>query len=154
MMAQSTMDKDYREVLKKRMKLSFAMIILGAITLILSILFSNGKYDYLSDFLSGIYTGLGSGLIAGGLVRLIKMKIILKDEKKLKQKKLVEQDERNQMIKQKSMYSAASVLIILAYLGLLVSGIFNLTVFFTLWVVTMVYLAVFFVMNVYYSKKF
>ncbi len=104
--------------------------------------------------INGIYTGVGSGLIVGGFIVLIKMKIILKDEKKLKQKKLEEQDERNQMIKQKAMYSSAYILIILTYLGLMVSGIFNLTVFFTLWVVTMVYLAVFIIMNLYYSKKF
>ena len=149
----ATTDKDYKKVLKKRMYLFYIMMALGTITLAISFIFSNGKYDYLPDFLSGFYTGIGAALITIGLIFIIKIKNILKDEKKLKEKRLEEQDERNQMITQKAIYSAAIILNILAYIGLMIAGIFNLVVFWTLWIVLVVFLATFVILQVYYSKK-
>ena len=129
------------------------MFVLGAITLAFCILFSTGKYAYLSDFLSGVYTGVGVGLIAASLGLIVKTKKLLKDEKKMKEKRIKEQDERNQMIGQKAMFSATVILMILAYIGLMVSGIFNLAVFWTLWIVIMIYMVTFMISSVYYSKR-
>jgi len=149
----ATTDKDYKEVLKKRISLLYIVVILGVTTIAISFIFSNGKYDYLPDFLSGFYTGIGAALITIGLIFIIKIKNILKDEKKLKEKRLEEQDERNQMITQKSIYSAAIILNILAYIGLMIAGIFNLVVFWTLWIVLVVFMVTFVILQVYYSKK-
>jgi len=152
-MSNATTDKDYKKVLKKRISLLCIMIILGVTTIAISFIFSNGKYDYLPDFLSGFYTGIGASLITIGLILIIKIKNILKDEKKLKEKRLEEQDERNQMITQKAMYSAAIILNILGYIGLMISGIFNLAIFWTLWTILILYMAIFAILHVYYSKK-
>lgn len=151
-LAVSTNDKDYRNVLKKRRNVLYVMMILGIVTLIFDFIFSVGKYAYLSDFLSGVYTGVGAGLIISSCILLVKNRMILKDENKLKQKKLEEQDERNQMIIQKAMYTSAIILMIFAYLGLMVAGIFNLAVFWTLWVVVIVFMLVFILLNMYYNK--
>ncbi|WP_346937883.1 hypothetical protein [uncultured Clostridium sp.] len=152
-MSNATTDKDYKEVLKKRISLLYIVIILGVATLAISFIFSTGKYDYLPDFLNGFYTGIGAALITIGLIFIIKIKKILKDEKKLKEKRLEEQDERNQMITQKAIYSAAIILNILAYIGLMIAGIFNLVVFWTLWIVIVVFMVTFVILQVYYSKK-
>lgn len=149
----ATTDKDYKKVLKKRIYLFYIMMALGTITLALSIIFSTGSYAYLSDFLSGVYSGVGSALIALSVIFIIKTRKILKDEIKLKQKRLEEQDERNQMITQKAIYSAAIILNILVYIGLMIAGIFNLVVFWTLWIVLVVFMLTFIILQVYYRKK-
>ncbi|HBL06883.1 MAG TPA: hypothetical protein DDZ33_08185 [Clostridium sp.] len=149
----ATTDKDYKKVLKKRISLLYIVIILGVATLAISFIFSVGKYNYLPDFLSGFYTGIGASLITIGLIFIIKIKKLLKDENKLKEKRLEEQDERNQLITQKSLYSAAIILNILAYIGLMISGIFNLAVFWTLWTVLIIFMVIFVILQVYYSKK-
>lgn len=154
MMSMSATEKDYREILKKRIYLFYTFILLGGITLILSYIFSNGKTAYLSPFLSGLYTGIGVGLFVCGIAFLIKTKKILKDEKKLKEKKLEEQDERNKTIAQKTMSTTGIVLLFSIYLGLIVSGIFNMIVFWTLWVLVMVYFIIFFICYIYYKNKF
>ena len=149
-MSQGITDKDYKEVLKKRVGLCYIIIILGFITLGLDVVF----FSYLSDFLSGVYVGIGAGLIGAGVVLLIKIKKVLKDEKKIKQKRLSEQDERNIMIKQKAAQSSTVVILVLAYLGLMVAGIFNLIVFWTLWVVVAVFMIVFVMFSFYYNRKY
>ncbi|GAA0772332.1 hypothetical protein GCM10008908_18370 [Clostridium subterminale] len=149
----ATTDKDYKKVLKKRFSLLYIVVILGVATIAISFIFSNGKYDYLPDFLNGFYTGIGAALITIGLIFIIKIKNILKDEKKLKEKRLEEQDERNQMITQKAIYSSAIILNILVYIGLMISGIFNLAIFWTLWIVLVVFMVTFVILQVYYSKK-
>lgn len=148
-----TTDKDYKKVLNKRISLLYIMISLGVITVALSFIFSNGKYNYLPDFLSGFYTGIGSALIAIGLVFIMKIKNILKNEKKLKEKRLEEQDERNQMILQRAMSLTAKAIIVIAYIGLLISGIFNLIVFYTLFVIILVYIVIFALSHMYYKTK-
>ncbi len=152
-MSLATTDKDYRITLKKRMYLYYTMILLGAVTLTLSTIFSTGDHAYLSSFLSGVYTGVGSALIAIGIVFIIKTKKILKDEAKIKQKRLAEQDERNQMIMQRAMYTSSVILIILAYIGLMIAGIFNLVVFWTLWIIIAVYMVIFLSFLIYFNKK-
>ncbi len=77
----ATTDKDYKKVLKKRISLLYIVIILGVATLAISFIFSVGKYNYLPDFLSGFYTGIGASLITIGLIFIIKIKKLLKDEK-------------------------------------------------------------------------
>jgi tellurite resistance protein TehA-like permease len=149
----ATTDKDYKKVLKKRIYLFYIMMALGTITLALSIIFSTGSHAYLSAFLSGVYSGVGSALIALSVIFIIKTRKILKDEIKLKQKRLEEQDERNQMITQKAIYSAAIILNILVYIGLMIAGIFNLVVFWTLWIVLVVFMLTFIILQVYYRKK-
>jgi uncharacterized membrane protein len=149
----ATTDKDYKNVLKKRMYLFYIMMALGTLAIALSIIFSTGNHAYLSDFLSGAYTGVGSALITLSVIFIIKTRKILKDERQLKQKRLEEQDERNQMITQKSIYSAAIILNILAYIGLMVAGIFSLVVFWTLWIVLIVFMVTFILLHIYYSKK-
>lgn len=152
-MAQVTSDRDYEKVLKKRMYIFYAYIILGIITDILAFKFSTGDTAYLSSFLSGVYSGTGTGLLVCGVIMLIRTKKILKDEVKLKEKRLQEQDERNRTIMQKSMYTAALILIFLVYLALLISGIFNLVVFWTLWIIAVVYMVIFVLLSFYYNKK-
>jgi len=152
-LALTTTDTDYKKVLRKRISLCYVILALGLITLVFTGLFSMGKYDYLPDFLSGFYTGIGFALISISLVTMFKIRNIMKDEKKLKEKKLKEQDERNQLIALKSLYSAGITLIIIAYIALLVSGIFNLVVFWTLFIVIQIYVIAFLIMKVYYSRK-
>lgn len=152
-MSNATTDKDYKEVLKKRIYLFSIMIILGITTLVFTFIFSTGSHAYLSSFLSGVYSGIGSASTILGIIFIIKTQKTLKNEKILKEKRLEEQDERNQMITQKAMYSSAIILAIIAYIGLMISGIFNMAVFWTLWSVLIIFMVTFIILQIYYSKK-
>lgn len=153
MMSASTAGKDYREVLKKRNYLFYAFIFLGILTMILSLVFSGGSHNYLSPFLSGLYMGIGTGLTLVGVLFLFKTRKILGDEKKLREKKLAEQDERNITIAQKTMSATGLLLLFVIYLGLIFSGIFSMTVFWTLWILVMVYFVIFVACYFYYKHK-
>jgi ABC-type transport system involved in multi-copper enzyme maturation permease subunit len=146
-------DEEFREVLKARIYLFLSMILLGVITMVLSIIFSNGKYAYLTPFTNGIYSGFGGAILVIGIIFMIRTKKVLRNEKRLKETRLWEQDERNKLISQKTRSATAIILIILLYVGIIVSGIFNMTVFWTLWTVIMLYFFIFILFFVYYNKK-
>jgi hypothetical protein len=152
-LSQATTDKEYKSILKRRLILIGIILILGIITIIFSFLFSFGEDPHLSDFLSGVYCGVGGAVTVGSIINIVKIIHILKDEKKIKLKRIEEQDERNQMIAQKAMNTGGNIVLIITYIGLLVSGIFNIVVFWTLWVVVMVSSAIFAILHLYYNKK-
>lgn len=112
-----------------------------------------GKSKYFSDFLSGVYCGVGAGTVAASILFLIKNKKVLTDGKKLREKRLQEQDERNRLISSKTVSTSSLILIALMYAGLMVSGIFSLTVFWTLWIVLVGFALLITVLYQYYSKK-
>ena len=151
--SQAPTDRDYTRVLKNRMKLFGAAAALGVLTDVLAVIFSTGNTAYLPSFLSGVYTGVGAGLIMISILMMLRTREILKDEKKVKEQRLKEQDERNQMIAQKSLYMAGIILIFGIYIALLISGIFNMAVFWTLFIVAMSYMVIFTAISVYYNKK-
>ncbi|BCN29140.1 hypothetical protein [Anaeromicropila herbilytica] len=152
-LSQVTNDKDYKVVLKKRIGFMYILLFLGLVTLLFGFLFSFGDKPHLSDFLSGVYAGVGTVLIVSAIGLIFRIKRTLKDEVKIKQERIKEQDERNQTIIQKSIYSAGIVSMILMYIALMIAGIFNIVVFWTLWVLVMGNAIVYSVMYLYYSKK-
>ena len=143
-------DEEYREKLRKRKKFTPVLIILGAAAIVVSMYLLQCKED--RDFVAGLYMGIGCGVLAVSIVWFLKIRSLLKDEKKLRVKRLKESDERNIQVTLKAHYTAGLLLILTGYTVLLVSGFFSMEVFWTVWVTIMLYFALFLAGRFIYEK--
>lgn len=147
-------DQEYRKVIKRRQNLCFIVMLIGITTAGFSFYFSNIKPSFLSDFFSGFYCGCGTGLVIGGILAYIKYRSLLKNEKRLHEKRLAENDERNQMISQKAFFMTSIIMIAILYTALLLSGLLSTILFQTLLSIVLLYFLIFLVTYIYYNKKF
>lgn len=146
-------DEEYRGILKGRIRLWILLGLVGMITLMVGIISGLGAVGHQSSFLSGLYTGIGFAFLAISIARIIRTKKILKDDSKIRQMRLKAQDERTILISQKALSMAAVVLLVAMYIGMLVMGFINLTVFWILWSMIMCFMAAYLLARVYYEKK-
>lgn len=75
-------DQEFAKLLKKRTGYFFILIALGIITILCSLYFSSGNHAYLSEYTQGLYCGIGTGLILGGILLIIKYVLHYKIQKK------------------------------------------------------------------------
>lgn len=146
-------DEEYKVVLKAKIKLYISMSLVGVITLVVAMLSIKGSTGHQSDFLSGVYTGTGSAILAVSIVRIIRTRGIVKNAAKIREKRLEAHDERNILVAQKAHFLSGSVVFILAYIGILSAGFFSMAVFWTLWAFVVIYLVLFLLIKIYYNKK-
>lgn len=144
-------DEEFREKLRQRKNFTPVMAILGMASIIVSIFLLRSDGD--RDFVAGLYMGLGCGIIAVSIIWLLKIRSLLKDEKKLRVKRLKESDERNIQVTLKAHYTAGVLLILTGYLIMLISGFFSMEVFWTVWALIMLYFFLFLIGKVIYEKR-
>ena len=146
-------DEEYRQVLKNRKWVIFALIAAGVASIGVSICLGLGLFGKEEDFLSGVYMGMGCGILAGGIVGLIKIGRLLRNEKSLRQKRLEEADERNIQVTQKAYYSAGICVMTVGYIVFLFAGFFSMEVFWTVWSLLILYCILYYVCRKIYDKK-
>lgn len=132
---------------KERIAVGIIFIVVGLISLMLAYLAGDRMLVmYLEpdthDFVPSFYTGIGCGWAAAGIVVLIKNIRYLKNEKLKKEREIYENDERNRMLGLRCWAYTGYVMLILFYIGILISGFINMTVLKTLLVVEVVYVVV------------
>lgn len=136
--------------IKNRIIYSVCLIVLGAISAVLG---AGGFLPLeMSDYVSGFYTGVGSGLIVAGIITIIRNVRVLKDEKLLKEKEIYENDERNKMIGLKTWSYTGYAMLIILYVGLLVAGFIGEMVLNTVLVIIGVYALCLFFAGLYCKK--
>lgn len=143
---------DYEKTLKARRNLSVLGIVLGLVVLVIVNLWKPEADLAFADFLKGVYTGTGIGLMLFSALFWVKVRKLLKDPELQKKTRIQEQDERQTLIAMKTSSSALLILIGLEYFALLLSGMFNATVFFTLLAVLIAVLVVMIGCKLYYSR--
>ena len=143
--------KNYTATIKMRLKVSASLILLGVTAMVVSILFSQ---KLPSDFFRGVYSGVGSGLLLGGLILFVTNVILLKNRKKAIQKEIEEKDERNVMIRSKSVLAAFYWGSLSMLVASLIAGMFSMAVFLTLLISVSFLLVIMFVSMFYYAKKY
>lgn len=146
-------DEEYAAVLRKRKVLFVILIFAGLVAVVLGIVLGAHMTNRNVSFLSGLYCGIGAGMIAEGIINIIKMNRILKDAGKIRAKRMKENDERNIMIKQKAFSSAGIMVAVVAYAVLLISGFFSMEVFWSVWGVYILFFILFLAFYIYYNKK-
>lgn len=144
-------DEEYREKLKYRRNFIPVMVIAGAMAIVVSqFLLQMGDEK---AFLAGLYMGLGFGVLAVSIVWFFIISSTLRDEKKLRMKRLKESDERNIQVTLKAHYTAGVLILIAGYVTMLISGFFSMEVFWTVWTLVMLYFVLFLIGKVFYDKK-
>ena len=144
---------DYEKTLKARRNLSVLGIVLGLVVLVIVNLWKPEADLAFADFLKCVYTGTGIGLMLFSSLFWVKVRKLLKDPELQKKTRIQEQDERQTLIAMKTSSSALLILIGLEYFALLLSGMFNATVFFTLLAVLIAVLVVMIGCKLYYSRR-
>ena len=144
---------DYEKTLKTRRNLSVLGIVLGLVVLVIVNLWKPEADLAFADFLKGVYTGTGIGVVLFSALFWVKVRKLLKDPELQKKTRIQEQDERQTLIAMKTSSSALLILIGLEYFALLLSGMFNATVFFTLLAVLIAVLVVMIGCKLYYSRR-
>jgi hypothetical protein len=124
---------------KSRIYFSIALMIFAIITFCLG-LSQMGKT--LTDFMSGFYAGTGGALFGVSAGVIIYHMILLKNEQRMAQAEVNENDERNRFISGKTGYLTCFIMLPLLYAATIVSGLINLTVFFTLLSVTAIMICI------------
>lgn len=146
-------NEEYKKVIKSRMKIMTAIIIIGLITAA----FGFGSKFYfktsVSDRILGLYSGIGVGLLAAGIILWIKNKLLLNDDQKLKESRLNNTDERIREIGNRSFRTAAYVMIIALYAIALIGGIFYPVLFVTLMFIICLFLITYMIAFKHYSNK-
>ena len=144
---------DYEKTLKTRRNLSVLGMVLGLVGLVIVNLWTPDADLTFADFLKGVYTGTGIGLMLFSALFWVKVRNLLKNPELQKKTRIQEQDERQTLIAMKTCSSALMILIGLEYFALLLSGMFNATVFFTLLAVLIAVLVVMIGCKLYYSRR-
>ena len=146
-------NEEFKEVLRAKISLYFIILLLGIITMGVSVWVRIIGGFGLEDYMQGVYCGVGGGLIGASLALIVKNKIILKSEEKIKKERLKNYDERNIAISQKALLSALGVLMVALYLMGLIGGLFNPILMRALSFLVLVFLVGYLVFYKIYFKK-
>jgi len=120
----SSSNEEYKKVIRFKMRIFCVLFLVGAVTFFGTLFIMFRFSSILSDYQSGVYSGIGCGLMGAAVALWIKNKMLLGNEEKLKQSRLANSDERNIEISQKAMRIAAMALIVALYLVGIVGGFF------------------------------
>jgi uncharacterized membrane protein len=117
-------NEEYKKVVKRRIKLMTALVIVGIITALFGLL-AEFNFDLpINDQMLGVYTGVGTDLSLVGALLLFKNRILLNNDTKLKESRLNNTDERILEIGNKALRTATFVMIGTSYVGALIGGLF------------------------------
>lgn len=118
-------NEEYRTVLKKR-QVGFCLFILAGIATDGLVLFLNLCIRMtFTDHQMGYLLGLGSGLMLGGVIGVMRMRRRMVNEEKLKEFRLKETDERELEVKSLALRATAKLLLGVLYVLLIVAGVFE-----------------------------
>ncbi len=138
-------DDEYRKVLKKRcIGIGFMMAAGVAALIAAAALMKTGKGEN-DDFLSGVYIGIGTGILVSGIIFLYRVRKMFKNPELLRQRRLKGSDERSVLLNQKALYLSGVFVIIGAYIALLAAGFFSMAVFWTIWTIVMAYFLIYWI---------
>ena len=91
------------------------------------------------DAIPGFYSGTAMGLIAAGVITVLRNIRYLKDPELNKKRKIYETDERNRMLGLRCWAYTGYTMMIALYIGILVSGFISLTVLTVLMTIAGIY---------------
>jgi len=146
-------NEEYKKVIRNRMKLMLAMIIIGIITAA----FGYGAEFYfklsINEQMLGVYSGMGTGLFIAGIILWNKNRLLLKNDEKLKESRLNNTDERIQEIGNKAFRIATYAMLGALYAAALIGGLFYPVLVEYLLFVVCIFLLAYVIAYKYYNKK-
>lgn len=115
-------NEEYRLVLKRRQKRVYFIIAAGILTVVLSLISFAALTKMTDDIRLSTLTGIGTGLVAGGVFTVLRLRWILADENRLKKQRLRETDEREVEAGNQALKATAKLMLVLFYI-LMIWGI-------------------------------
>lgn len=146
-------NRDYEAVLRRRSLWCGGCAVVGALMLVLSLCAFPKEMGHAQEFVRGFYSGAGSGMIAAGIVLLLRNLWLLKNDKARRTAKIRETDERQKLITMRTFSTASMVCFWLTVLAIVISAPLNFTVFITLLVEFWISIIVTLVTSVVYQKR-
>lgn len=146
-------NEEYKQVVKKRMWLMAAILIIGIVLAVTAWVAFYSGVSAISDHTLGVYTGAGSGMAAAGVFFLIRDFFLLRNEAKLKIRRLEQTDERLTHIRDLALKPALFALLLVLYAGCLIGSIFYPVLVYVLFITVWVFLIVYFIAYRIYEKK-
>lgn len=117
-------NEDYRKVLQERNKWLMALIAMGMAAAAVAFWAQASGNAAISEEMLGVYCGFGVGIALAGIILFVKNRILLKDEKKLKESRLNNTDERLEQIGSRAIKTALKIMMLTIVAGGLLGGIF------------------------------
>lgn len=115
---------EYRKKLERQNKYMWGVIVIGVITAVVAYCAEFFAEIKLDDFMLGVYSGVGVGLVAAGVGMLVRNRRLLGDENRLKEARLKVTDERNVEIASRAIKTATITLVAAVYAMFLIGGFF------------------------------
>lgn len=146
-------NEEYKEIIKFRMNISLLMILIGIITITVTLFVGIRWFTGENKHMIAAYTGAGSGLMFASIVLWIKNKKLLTNDIKLKETRLSDTDERLQAINNKAFRMASIVLLVALYLVGFIGGLFYPILFKVLIGIVFIFLITYVLAYKIYEKK-
>lgn len=146
-------NEEYRAVVEKRIRFFGLLILAGILTGAAAIINEYFTLFPADSWINGLYSGIGTGFVVAGLIKIMQLKKLLKDDSRLKEARLNSQDERNQLIAAKSIQAAADFVLIISYAAMIITSFYSRIVFYCFWFVAMLFMFSYLFFTKYYSRK-
>lgn len=151
--ASSSVSDDYSKVLRRKSTYFVLMAVLGILMIIAATLNLTLHFAPNSEDTLNLYYGMGTGLTAVSLIKLLQNRRLLHSEALLKKARLKNLDERNLALTAKAMQGAATTVVMGCYLAMLIGGFYNIVLFWCFWSVIMLYALGYCIFLGYYRTK-
>lgn len=116
-------NEEYKQHLKKRNRAMAGVSVLGLLTFVIGIAANFVWNAAVPEYMLGFYSGLGIGLMIGGVTVIVKNTRKMKTEETLRKNRIEAADERNVEIRNAAMKTALSILLAGMYLFMLIGGL-------------------------------
>lgn len=146
-------NEEYKGVIKERIVLFIGIVILGLITLVITLFGDRYLNLKISEKMISTYSGFGTGLTVVGVVLLIKNIRILKNEEKIRKARISNTDERIKAISLRASRFALAVILVSMYLVALIGGLWYPILTQVLFGIISVFLLSYLIAYIIISKK-
>lgn len=126
---------DFEKRCRTRILVGKGVILLGFLSLAVTAFGGKGA----DDFIPAFYTGIGVGLVAGGIASVMRNRRYLTNPDLKKERAIAESDERNRLLGLRCWAFAGYSMFLILYVGILISGFSDRTVAKVLLAVAAVY---------------
>lgn len=145
-------DGEYADLIRKKMKLSYAVLLFGALLFGMGITNEFLAFLNTDSFMDGVYSGVGAAIIAVTIRGILKNRKLLKDAKMLHENRIATYDERRIEITQRAVVMTYSVFYMILFAAMLIAGFFNRIIFWCCWMGIILFALVYLTVARYYNK--
>ena len=146
----------FEKDMRKRLKIIIwgAVLSIVVVALAFTIRLSIGGYSLgVSKDNLFVMLGIFAGIVVTALIKITRFRNALKNKDNLEKLYIEETDERNRIIILKTCRACITITLTFLGIGAIIASMFNETVFFTLGIVLISVLILYFVLRTYFTKR-